>query len=213
MAKPWKKGSNVAIRGVVHNRVWVARSVIVVQDLPEETVLALIPGAECACPEWYLRKIYNTPSEQTRWEAAASADLKLELTTWSTLRFLMILTPGSYYSVSLVWDQSSDEFHSYYVNFQLPYWRSHCGFDTYDLELDIVVDRDFDVRWKDKEKYQEGVCAGGIEDEWAAGIAAAKPGILEKIQNRIYPFDNRWHDWSPDSAWSPPRLPSNWQKL
>jgi hypothetical protein len=176
-------------------------------------MLALIPGAECAFPEWYTRKIADNSFEQTRWEAAADADLVLQLTAWQTLRFLITLTPDTYYSVCLVWDDASGQFKSYYINFELPYRRSHCGFDTYDLELDLVVDRDWNIRWKDEVEYQEGIHTGGILQSWAASIAASRPGILEKIKKRCYPFDGSWVDWSPDPSWRPPSLPPEWQTV
>ena len=46
MRKHWEVGDNCALRGIVNHQVWMAKSVIVVKDQPEETVLLLVPGAE-----------------------------------------------------------------------------------------------------------------------------------------------------------------------
>ena len=46
-------GESCVLRGIVNNQVWLAQSVIVVKDGPEETVLVLLPGAHCAFPEGY----------------------------------------------------------------------------------------------------------------------------------------------------------------
>jgi hypothetical protein len=47
------------------------KSVIVVKDKPEETVLLLIPGAQCAFSEGYWRWKKNRDySQGTRWQEA-----------------------------------------------------------------------------------------------------------------------------------------------
>ena len=70
MHKIWKPGEQVVLRGIVSQRVWSARSVIVVRDDPDETILALLPGAECAYPEGYFYWKHGDYSKGTRWQEA-----------------------------------------------------------------------------------------------------------------------------------------------
>jgi len=99
------------------------------------------------------------------------------------------------------------------VNFQLPFKRSQCSIDTFDLEIDLDIDPDFSLRWKDVDEYKKGIEAGIILPVWVDEIENAKPQILEKIESRQYPFDSSWRDWTPDPNWSPPKLPENWDKI
>ncbi len=213
MSRVWKTGEAAALRGVIHKRVWFMQTTIVVQDTPDETVLVLLPGAQCAFPEGYIRRRSGDVSVGTRWQEADSRNWVLVPRPWQSTRFLILLTPGAYYSVFLIWDDASDTFKNYYVNFQLPYVRSHCGFDTYDLELDLVVDPAWNWRWKDRESYKQGVLDKAIEHSWAQGVRAASDAILAKVNSRQYPFDMTWRDWRPDPAWKAPNFPDRWQEL
>ncbi len=125
----------------------------------------------------------------------------------------MIVAPDKFYSVIHYWQHNTNTFLSYYVNFQIPFRRSHCGFDSYDLELDLVVEPTFEWEWKDLETYQEGIAQGNIRPEWVDAIEQAKPEILAKINSRLYPFDGHWRDFQPNPNWKLPTLPQDWDQL
>ena len=82
----------------------------------------------------------------------------------------MFLEPEKYYSCSLFWDDATDQFGCYYINYEFPYRRNHCGFDTLDLDLDIVIDPEYHWKWKDEDDYRTGIQAGSIPDKWVTGI-------------------------------------------
>lgn len=82
-----------------------------------------------------------------------------------------------------------------------------------DLELDLIVNPDLSIKWKDFDEYQKGIERGIIRQDWIQGIEIAKKEIFEKIERRKYPFDGSWLNWTPDSTWSPPKLPKNWDKI
>ena len=208
----WKAGESCALRGIVNNQVWLAQSVFVVKDTQNETVLLLLPGARCAFPEgyWYWRNDKDH-SHGTRWQAARSDTILLREFDWQTNRILMFLEPEKYYSCWLFWDHASEQFSCYYINFQLPYRRSHSGFDTLDLDLDIVIDPQFNWKWKDEAEYQEGIREGGIHSDWVKGIQQSQAEVLERINKRRYPLDDAWLAWRPDPAWTVPGLPEKWQ--
>ncbi len=207
-------GDHCVLRGIVNNQVWLAQSVIVVQDAPGETVLLLLPGAQCAFPEGYWHRRRNEDSAHgTRWQEAKSNHLVLREFTWQTNRILMFLEPEKYYSCFLFWDHASDQFSCYYINFQLPYRTSHCGFDTLDLDLDIVIDPQYNWKWKDVKEYEEGIREGGIQDEWVKGIEQAQADVFDRINQRRYPLDGSWLSWRPDPTWVPPALPEKWRMV
>ena len=207
-----KEGECCALRGIVNGRMWLAQSVIVVRDDPEETILLLLPGAECAFPEGYWRwKRGGDRSQGTRWQDAREEYITLREFAWERNRLLIFLEPEKYYSTYLFWDHEADRFSGYYINFQLPYRRSHCGFDTLDLDLDIVIDPEYNWKWKDLEDYTDGIREGGIRDAWVRGVEQAQADVFDRIQNRRHPLDGSWLHWRPDPGWSPPKLPEKWR--
>lgn len=214
MKEYWNVGESCVLRGIVNNRVWSAQSVIVVRDKPEEIILLLLPGAQCAFPEgyWYWRLI-NDHSTGTRWQEATGERIVLREYTWQTNRILMFLEPEKYYSCYLIWDHVSGQFSCYYINFQLPYSRSHCGFDTLDLDLDIVIDPNYNWTWKDLEDYHNGVREGSIRNEWVNGVEQSQTEIFDRINKRIYPLDSSWRNWQPNRTWFSPTLIEKWQEI
>lgn len=199
----WHPEDHIAIRGIVNNRVWEAMSVVVVKDSADETILLLGPGAECAWPD---------TSRERRWDATRNNRWVLNLAPWGSTWFLIFLEPQKYYATYATYNEAG-HFEGYYVNFQLPYHRSHCGFDSLDLELDLVIDEQFEYTWKDEADYQVGIEAGFIRTEWMQEIDDAKQDILHKLNQRVYPFDGSWLGWAPDPNWIAPQLPLNWDDV
>ena len=205
----WKPGDIVAWRGIYREQIWHAQTTIVVQDTPEEIALALLPGTECMAPEGYLD---GKDSNKRRWNFK-DKDWEIQNYLWCTNRLLLLLEPEKYYSIMHFWDHASNEFLCYYINFQLPFQRSAYGVDTLDLDLDIVINPDLSFEWKDEDDYQKAIDHGVIFPEWVAGIEDAKQDVFDKLEKRGYPFDGSWLNWMPDSNWSPPKLPVNWNKI
>jgi protein associated with RNAse G/E len=209
MVNFWKPGNVIAWRGIYRERVWHAQTVIVVRDNPEEIVLTLLPRTECMAPEGYSS---GKNSFQRRWNFK-DKDWRLENYSWHTNRLLLLLEPGKYYSTIYFWHHESNEFLCYYINFQLPFQRSHCGVDTLDLDLDLIINPDFSYEWKDVDDYQKAIEKEIIFPEWIQEIETAKQEIFEKLEKRQYPYDGSWLNWMPDPDWSPPKLPQNWDKI
>ena len=205
----WQPGDIITWRGIFNDRVWHAQPTVVVKDSPEELVLTLLPGTECATDENYPK---GKKAGKRRWEFMDN-DWTLAKYTWHTNRLLLILEPETYYSAVYFWNHTSNEFICYYINFQQPFKRSHCGIDTLDLELDIIINPDLSYEWKDLEDYEKCISAGMIRPEWVQEIDKAKEDILERLAKRAYPLDGSWLDWKPDPTWSPPKLPADWDKI
>jgi len=209
MSMRWKAGEVIAWRGIYNQQIWHAMPVIVVNDSPEELALAILPGADGFVPEGYSEGKQNG---RRRWDFRDKS-WKLDRHVWHTNRVLLLLEPQKYYDIEYFWDNESDEFQCYYVNFQLPFQRSPCGIDALDLELDLVVHPDLSYEWKDMDDYQKAIDSGIILKEWAQEIEAAKVEVLERLAKRKYPFDNSWLGWRPDPGWPAPKLPASWDRV
>jgi protein associated with RNAse G/E len=208
----WKPNDVIAWRGIFKNRIWHAHSTIVVKDTLSESALALLPGAECITDEEYIRYMNGETAVKRRWDYI-DKDWVLQGFSWHTNRLLILVEPEKYYSTILFWNDKSNEFLCYYINFQLPIKRSRFGMDTLDLDLDLIVNPDLKIEWKDVNEYQKGIETGIILPEWVSGIERSKQEVLDKITNREYPFDQSWLDWKPDPSWAPPKFPESWYEV
>jgi predicted RNA-binding protein associated with RNAse of E/G family len=140
-------------------------------------------------------------------------DWDLRVFEWHTNRLLIHMVPGDYYATYLIWDDASDEFKDYYINFQTPFQRSPIGFDTLDLELDIVINPDFSWSYKDEDNYFLGLREGCITESQNSAVENAKNDIFAMIDGRHYPLDGSLVDWCPDPTWKPARLPAEWKRM
>lgn len=209
----WQTGDRIAVRGIYNQRAWYVQSAIVVQDHPDEIVLAVVPGAECVAHTGYIHGRHGTSGKWDRWHHYMNDDWDVERYTWRLNRLLILLQPEKYYATIFFWNDASNEFLCHYINFQLPFTRNFFAINTLDLDLDIVINPDFSFEWKDIDDYQKAVDHGAFFPEWIEGIEQAKPEVFAKLEKRQYPFDGSWLDWRPDSAWSPPQLPEHWDKI
>jgi hypothetical protein len=207
----WNPGDQIALRRMYAGHPWHVQSVIVVKDNPEEIALLLIPGAECVAPYGYIHQKHGSEGKWERWQEMLNPPWRLEKYAWRTSHFLILLKPDDFYSIIYIWE-ATNAFLCYYVNFQLPFQRSHCGFDTFDLELDLVIKPDYSWRWKDVEDYQRGIAAGILIPEWVRGLETAQKDVFDRLEQRRYPLDGRWLDWKPDPVWMAPKLPANWDQ-
>jgi protein associated with RNAse G/E len=209
MTKVWRPGDIAVWRGIFRNRIWHAVPTIVVQETSRELVSAILPGAKFMVEEHYFPGVKDT---KRRWDFK-DQDWILKEFSWQTNRVLIVTEPDKYYSIMLFWNHASHKFLGYYVNFQLPFKRNHCGIDSLDLDLDIEIGPDLRLRWKDEDDYHKAIDCDMILPEWVQEIEKAKPEILERLERCRYPFDGSWLDWQPDPTWPPPTLPEIWDKI
>ncbi|MCC6259521.1 MAG: DUF402 domain-containing protein [Anaerolineales bacterium] len=202
-------GENALYQGIYKNQVWYGQSTLVVKDSAVETALTVYPGMECVAPRGYV----NGRQTWDRWRDYQTNRRDMQTYLWHTNRFLILLFPEKYYSINLIWNQAENQFLCYYVNFQLPYKRNNAKFQTLDLEIDLVIEPDFNWHWKDEEDYQAGVDLNIITKAWVQEIELAKREIFDTLERRAYPFDGAWLNWNPDPNWGLPTLPSNWDEV
>jgi len=208
----WNPGDTIALRWIANGRVWIAQPLRVISDSPNETALLLWPDTVCVVPE----QVWQTDPGQARdvrWAQERSGVFTRRTHAWHTNRLLMLLEPDKYYALIHFWHHATNTFTGYYVNFQLPFQRSRCGFDTYDLELDIIIEPSLAWRYKDERAYQDGIAQGNIKPEWVEAIERAKAEVFESLSARAYPFDGHWTNYFPGAHWAPPVLPAGWEAL
>lgn len=204
----WNAGNTIAWRGVYRNHIWHAVPVSIVKDTAHEIAFAILPGAACMFEHTYP---LGKKNGKRRWDFTEK-DWQLAEFSWHTNRVLAIIEPERFYSIMHFWNDKTNQFLGYYVNFQQPFTRSHCGIDSLDLDLDLIVEPDLTSKWKDEDDYQAAIDHGLISKEWTECIESAKTEIFEKLKKRSYPFNGEWLNWKPDQH-SNHRLPANWHKL
>ncbi len=210
-------GDHAVHHGVYNGKVWIARPVTVVEDRPEIIKLLIIPGSICKFTTGLKTRKYRDSGSGPlldRWDEQLSMNWELYNHTWFGKRVLIINRPDDYYGVQLHWNHETDEFLGWYINFELPLLRSEAGFDTLDLEVDLIVHPDFSLEWKDLEEYEAGVKRGVITPEQIGQIELGKDEVLGHIHKRDGLFaDQKLKFWKPPVKWSAPQLNTGWDKV
>ena len=184
----WSEGQ-VILRREVRNdgRSWLEVPVVVVRDEPELLATYIPSGAPFTFPPgpWV-----HPWSVHDRWEGHG---------------VLMLQRPGDAHAVWVFWHGPEREFQGWYINLQEPFRRTPLGYDTQDLELDIVVALDGTWRWKDDDVLEERIREGRytheqVEETWAEGRRV----VAELEAGRRW-WDAWWAVWEPDPSYA--RLP------
>jgi hypothetical protein len=131
--------------------------------------------------------------------------------TFQYYNALMLHPPGESYSVW--WLFADDGFAGWYVNLEAPFQRHAIGIDTTDHALDLQVDPERQVSWKDEEEF---VARTGHPWYWSSVEAATIRATAERLAATAaagaYPFDGTHRDFQPDPAWGMPELPHGWNQ-
>lgn len=126
---------------------------------------------------------------------------------------LRLMFPGAWHSVWLLWEVNPRRLVCWYVNMEFPFVRTPMGFDTDDLELDVVVNPDFTWRLKDEDHLEQVVSAGFIGRERALALRQEAELVIRAATSSMPPFDGGWDLWTPDPSWSRPVLNPEWPVL
>ena len=201
-------GRSIVCRDVFRGRVAFARAFWVVEDRDDLLSCFTEPGAECRMQSTYL-----TGDRLRYLHDLAAGTWTLEPMAWHSSRVLLLLPPETWYAYALFFDPESGELRHYYVNFQEPWRRTHCGFDTFDLCLDLVVTPE--RRWypKDESELELAVELGVVSPAAEASIRRACDEVITQIERGQPPFDGSSSDWRPPPDTEGPRLPSGWADL
>lgn len=202
----FRPGETVVLRELLRGRVWVARPATLVRDAEDLWMFYISPGTR-----WY-GPASNEPRPWVRLKAPG-ADWTLEERQWAGAHVLSFAWPGAGHAVLLMWDEEWEPRH-WYVNVEAPLRRFELGFDTFDHDLDVLVEPDRSSwRWKDEADVEEGVRLGAYTEEQAAVFRREGDRGLGRILDREPPFDREWWSWRPDPSWPTPELLEGWDRV
>ena len=196
----WSYGDKIVRREVLQDgRPWLAISVYVVEDSAEQLVVYLPERAELS----FLDGEYPMPGGRHAWNRGPG-------TCWVGHGVLMVQRPGDDHALWHFWDGPDREFEAWYVNIQEAFRRTPIGFDTRDLELDIVVPVAGNWYFKDREALAGHVERGHYTAEQVERVIALGDDLGAALEAGRRWWDDRWASWTPDPSWGPTAVPDGW---
>lgn len=132
---------------------------------------------------------------------------------WRGQGTLMLQRPHDCYAVWLFWDGPNREFKGWYINLESPFARTAIGFDTLDLELDIVVKPDGTWTFKDVDMLWQRHHEGRFTLPEVRRILDLGDRLGRMLDSGVRWWDGYPITWSPDPEWSVPEIPVGWAEV
>ncbi len=195
----WVPGDVIVERQVWHGIVTAAVPAVVIEADDSCLISYIAPGA----PFWFpADPVQSSPSGRHPWFGRAG---------WEGHGKLTITPAAGHYAVSHFWQGEDRLFACWYLNIQEPMRPTAIGFDSQDLELDIVVSPDRTWQVKDDDVLDQRVSEG----RWTIGEVARIRDIGARIIRDVLElkdwwWDDRWADWRPDPSTTAPSFPKGW---
>ncbi|GAV38400.1 DUF402 domain-containing protein [Streptomyces acidiscabies] len=188
MSRSFAPGEVIVRSEVLDGKEWVVYPVRVVLDAPDLLAVYVHQGT---------RLTFGGSDFSLGAHPWAASDR-----FWRSAGVLQLQRPGDWYAVWGRWE--GDEFADWYVNFQRPLRRTDRGFDTLDLELDLVIPADGSApRWKDLEEFEARAGRGEFEPEEADAVRRAAREVRDAV-GRGRDWWESWRDWRMPEGWSVP---------
>jgi hypothetical protein len=214
--RAFRPGDEVVWREVWRGTAWLEHRVRVVCDTPELLAVHTPEGTRFESPpgSWPWGGAHPWTLGTGRWEGHGP---------------LILHRPGDAFTVWAMWRGPGGEappirrtrgdgvenalppccppgrtFAQWYVNFQEAPRRTADGFDTYDQELDIVLQPDGSWRLKDDELMDPWVERGRFTPVEVETIRAEAARVGEALDRGERWWDEAWADWEPDPSWRVP---------
>lgn len=193
-------GQPIVRRDVLRQGPWLGQVVYVVEDSDRALVTYLPEGSPFGCPpgDW------PTPKGRHPWH---------EKGHWRGHGPLMVHVPGEAHAVWHFWRGEERAFTGWYVNLQQAFRRTPIGFDTQDLELDIVVAPDGSWQLKDDDLMEVRIAEGRFSDQEVEQIRAYGADLCARLDAGEALWDPAWRDWEPRADWTPQPLPEGWERV
>ncbi|MGH7763113.1 MAG: DUF402 domain-containing protein [Candidatus Dormibacteraceae bacterium] len=198
--KRWRSGDVIVRREIVNGRPWLGHPQIVVRDSDQLLAVYTPEGARFAFPPGR----WPTPTGLHPWHGKGG---------WEGNGVLHLMRPGGLHAVWVFWDGADRLFDGWYINIQDPFRRTSIGYDTRDLELDIIVERDLTWSYKDRELIHEHVGSGRFTPELGAAVLAEGERVGDDLDAGRLWWDPAWASWRPDRRWQLPSLPPGWDEV
>lgn len=205
-----RPGATVVLHEIWQERVWAARPMTVVRDEGDLVALWFPKETRWKAPTTPPTRAPEPTRGERLAECAVLGDWVFVDAAWD-ISTLVLMCPGDWHAVWISWLDSGEQW-GWYVNLQLPYRRTSCGYETMDLVLDVTVDLDRTWRWKDEDELEAFVERGAFDGDLADRIRAEGLSVAGRAERAEPPFDGAWTGWHPDSAWSLPELRRGWDE-
>lgn len=135
------------------------------------------------------------------WPAAGGVHPWSGRTGWQGHGVLMMQRPGDHHAVWHFWDGPDRRFSHWYINLQTAFRRTGTGYDTQDLELDIIVQPDGSWILKDDEFMEDRVAEGRFSTELVTWIRALGRRLTDSLDRGEIWWDQTWAEWEPPADW------------
>ncbi|HUR77078.1 MAG TPA: DUF402 domain-containing protein [Acidimicrobiales bacterium] len=183
-----------------HGRPWLAIPVIVVEDTDDALVTYMPSGAEFG----FFEGGWPTADGRHPWSPRAR---------WSGHGCLMVQRPGDHYAVWHFWSGPNRDFLHWYINLQTAFVRTEHGYDTQDLELDIVVSPDEHWVLKDDDVLVDRVREGRFSESFVEWIESIGATLTSDLRAGRQLWDRDWTTWKPPADWANTPLPRHWHDV
>lgn len=187
---------------IVERQVWHGTAVagfptVVVECRDERLVTYVAPGAEFG----FVDGAYPGPTGQHPWHGRPG---------WAGHGMLQVINVDAWASVQHYWVGPERTFACWYINLQEPMRPTPIGFDSQDLELDIVVGPDGAWSMKDDDLLDLRVAEGRWTiDEAGAIREIGRRIVADVLEPGRWWWERDWSGWSPPDVLAP-RLPAGW---
>jgi hypothetical protein len=190
----WSSGEAILLRHVLGERVLTAIPQRVIADDAASTATWVEPATRIAYPLGLAPD--GSLLDPDTWT--------VELREWFGRGCLDLTPAGRAHMIRHFWGDGG-AFAGWYVNLQDPVRRRSQGLDTTDLQLDLWIEADGTVHWKDEDHLEQAV-ALGMFTQSEADVAREE---AERVLGE-WPFPTGWEEWRPPPAWSALELPADW---
>lgn len=138
-------------------------------------------------------------------------DRVLKLDIWRGTGILKVAPIGKPWSVWHFW-AADGTFRGWYVNLEAVHHRDAAArrTSTVDYVLDLWVNPDRTVEWKDEDELEGAVAAGRFTAAEAERIIGDGHAAEKEVAAWASPFADGWQDWQPDPDWRLPAAPTGY---
>jgi Protein of unknown function (DUF402) len=178
---------------------WMALPVRVIEDSADRLVTYVASGA----PFGFRDGPWPTPDRRHPWHDRAA---------WVGHECLMIQRPGDDHAVWHFWTGEDRTFSCWYINLQTAFVPTPIGFDTMDLELDLVVFPTGDYLVKDLDVLPERVAEGRLTQTVVDHALALGDRLTAELDAGRWWWDTAWAEWRPDPSEGVPALRPDWNR-
>lgn len=130
--------------------------------------------------------------------------------SWRGPGVLRLMPAGRAWSVLFFWAESAAgdlDFAGWYVNLESPGHREGHDVVSIDHVLDVWIEPDGAVSWKDEDELAAAVDQGRYTAEQADVIRRSGDDAIDEFRSGSWVFDELWTRWRAPSDWTIPDIP------